>query len=293
MRVMVLVKASKDSEAGIMPAEELLVEMGHFNEKLIEAGLILSGEGLQPSSKGVRIQFSGDQRKVVDGPFAETKELVAGFWIWKVASMEEAIEWAKKCPNPTGEEGCLEIRPIFEVEDFGEALTPEVLRQEAGFRAVTHGLEQPRFVHGPAMTIVGLNASYDKETRNNIPSQWQQFAPLIGKVPGQVDGMTAYGVCWKFQDNCKFDYLAGVEVSNPESLLDGMTTVHVPASEYAVFTYPGHVSQLPQAIDTIWSKWLPESGLKAGSTPAFEKYSEEYNPETGTGGMEIWVPLQP
>jgi hypothetical protein len=135
MRVTVFVKANKDSEAGVMPSQDLLAAMGKYNEELVNAGIMLAGEGLHPSSRGKRIRFSGDSRTVVDGPFAETKELVAGFWIWQVRSMEEAVEWAKRCPNPTGEEGVLEIRPVFEAEDFGEAFTPELREQEERLRA--------------------------------------------------------------------------------------------------------------------------------------------------------------
>ena len=135
MRVMVFVKANEDSEAGIMPDEKMLADMMAFNEELVKAGVMLAGEGLHPSSKSARIKFSGDKRTVVDGPFAETKELVAGFWIWKVKSLDEAIEWAKRCPNPTGAEGVLEIRPIFEAADFGDELTPELKEQEDRLRA--------------------------------------------------------------------------------------------------------------------------------------------------------------
>ena len=131
MRFAVFVKASKNSEAGIMPSTELLAEMGKFNEELVKAGIMEAGEGLHPSSKGVRVQFSGKDRTVIDGPFAETKELVAGFWIWKCKSKEEAIAWVKRCPNPMpGEISEIEIRPIFAPEDFGEALTPEIKAQE-------------------------------------------------------------------------------------------------------------------------------------------------------------------
>jgi len=131
MRFAVFVKASKNSEAGIMPSTELLAEMGKFNEELVKAGIMEAGEGLHPSSKGVRVQFSGKDRTVIDGPFAETKELVAGFWIWKCKSKEEAIAWVKRCPNPMpGEISEIEIRPIFAPEDFGEALTPELRAQE-------------------------------------------------------------------------------------------------------------------------------------------------------------------
>jgi hypothetical protein len=135
MRFIVMVKASPESEAGVLPSQELLTEMGKFNEELVKAGVMLEGEGLQPSSKGVRVKFSGAKRTVIDGPFAEAKELIAGFWIWQVRSKEEAIEWAKRCPNPTGTEGELEIRQIFEAEDFGAEFTPELREQEERLRA--------------------------------------------------------------------------------------------------------------------------------------------------------------
>jgi hypothetical protein len=133
MRVMVFVKANKESEAGQMPTTELLAEMGKYNEQLVKAGVMLAGEGLQPSSKGKRVKFSGTQRTVTDGPFAETKELIAGFWIWKVSSMDEAVEWLKKAPFGGGTE--IEIRPIFEAEDFGKELTPELRERESRLRA--------------------------------------------------------------------------------------------------------------------------------------------------------------
>jgi len=136
MRVIVFVKATKNSEAGIMPSEKLLADMGKFNEELVKAGVMLAGEGLHPSSKGKRIVFSGGKKSVVDGPFTETKELVAGFWIWQVKSMEEALEWARRCPDPMPcEEGLLEIRPVFEAEDFGKELTPELRAREERLRA--------------------------------------------------------------------------------------------------------------------------------------------------------------
>lgn len=135
MRFIVMVKATAESEAGVLPSKELLAEMGKFNEELVKAGVMLEGEGLQPSSKGARIRFSGSKRTVIDGPFAESKELVAGFWMWQVRSKDEAIEWAKRCPNPTGAEGELEIRQIFEAEDFGVEFTPELREQEERLRA--------------------------------------------------------------------------------------------------------------------------------------------------------------
>jgi len=135
MRFMVIVKATKESEAGEMPSTELLTAMGKYNEELVKAGIMLAGDGLHPSSKGARVRFSGAKRTVIDGPFAETKELIAGFWIWQVRSLDEAIEWAKRCPNPMPGDSDLEIRQIFEVEDFGEELTPELREQEQRLRA--------------------------------------------------------------------------------------------------------------------------------------------------------------
>jgi hypothetical protein len=135
MKFMVLVKATKDSEAGVMPSEKLLAEMGKFNEELVKAGVMLAGEGLHPSSKGARVRFSGAKRSVIDGPFAETKELVAGFWIWQVKSKEEAIEWVKRCPNPMPGESEIEIRQVFEAEDFGAEFTPELREQEERLRS--------------------------------------------------------------------------------------------------------------------------------------------------------------
>lgn len=135
MRFMVIVKASKDTEAGVMPEEKLLAEMGKYNEELVKAGIMLAGDGLHPSSKGARVKFSGDKRTVIDGPFAETKELIAGFWMWQVKSLEEAIEWVKRCPNPTGAESEIEIRQVFEADDFGAEFTPELREQEERLRA--------------------------------------------------------------------------------------------------------------------------------------------------------------
>ena len=135
MRVIVLVKADENSEAGVMPDERLMTEMGAFNEELVNAGIMLEGEGLRPTSQGKRVKFNGDQRTVVDGPFAETKELVAGYWLWKVSSMDEAVAWVKRCPNPTGAESEIEIRPIFELEDLGDGFTPELRAQDERLRA--------------------------------------------------------------------------------------------------------------------------------------------------------------
>lgn len=131
MRFMIIIKASQDSEAGVMPSQELLTAMGNYNEELAKAGILLAGEGLHPSSKGARVRFSGDKRTVIDGPFIETRELIAGFWLWQVKSKEEAIEWVKRCPNPMpGTEAEIEIRQVFEMDDFGADLTPELREQE-------------------------------------------------------------------------------------------------------------------------------------------------------------------
>jgi hypothetical protein len=135
MRFMIIVKATKDSEAGVMPSEKLLAEMGKFNEELVNAGIMLAGDGLHPSSKGARVRFSGAKRTVIDGPFAETKELIAGYWLWQVKSREEAIEWVKRCPNPFDGESEIEIRQVFEAEDFGAEFTPELREQEQRLRA--------------------------------------------------------------------------------------------------------------------------------------------------------------
>jgi len=137
MRVLVIVKATKESEAGVMPDTQLLEDMGKFNEELVKAGVMLAGEGLHPSSRGARVRFDGDTRTVVDGPFAETKELVAGFWIWQVKSLDEAIEWVKRCPNPHPGKSEIEIRPVFEAADFGDALTPEQRAREERLRVQT------------------------------------------------------------------------------------------------------------------------------------------------------------
>jgi hypothetical protein len=143
MRVMVMVKATSESEAGKMPGTELLAAMGNFNEELVKAGVMLAGEGLHPSVRGKRVQFSGSRRTVIDGPFAETKELVAGFWLWQVRSMEEAIEWVRRCPNPMQGDSEIEIRPLFEAADFGAEFTPELQAQEERLRAQVDAAAKP------------------------------------------------------------------------------------------------------------------------------------------------------
>lgn len=291
MKVMVIVKATKDSEAGIMPSEKLLTDMGKYNEELANAGIMQAGEGLQPSSKGARVFFSGKSRTVIDGPFAETKELIAGFWMWKVKSMEEAIEWAKRCPNPHEEDCHIEIRPVFSAEDFGEAFTPELLEQESAVRAQSMGLPKPRFEDAPEMTIAGLNERYTYDECAKIPAQWERFAPRIGHVPGQTGGNTAYGVCWNNGEPGKFDYLAGVKITPGAKLPHDLVQVSIPSRRYAVFTHGDHVSSIPKAIEAIWTKWVPDCELKIAKAPSFERYTEEFNPGTGLGGMEIWIPL--
>jgi len=144
MRVMVMVKATKNSEAGMMPSEKLLAEMGKFNEQLVNAGVMLAGDGLHPSIRGKRVRFAGGKKTVIDGPFTETKELIAGYWIWQVKSIEEAIEWVKRCPDPMpGEESVIEIRPILEAEDFGKALTPELRARQDDLRSRTERRPKP------------------------------------------------------------------------------------------------------------------------------------------------------
>jgi AraC family transcriptional regulator len=289
MKVMVIVKASKGSEAGEMPSTELLTAMGKYNEELVNAGIMLAGEGLHPSSQGARVRFSGANRTVINGPFTETKELIAGFWMWQVDSMQQAIEWLKCCPSPMNEDSELEIRRVFEADDFGEVFTPELREQEAAIRAKTLGLNSPRFEHGPEMLIAGLNQTYTTETRIGIPQQWERFVVNSDSIPEQ-QGDTFYGVCWNTLPNCGFDYLTGVEVNNSTSVPKEFTTLKLEARRYAIFAHSGHVSAIPKTIETIWSRWVPDSGLKIANAPCFERYSSDFNASTGMGGMEIWVP---
>ena len=292
MKVMVIVKASKDSEAGVMPGTELLTAMGKFNEELADAGIMLDAAGLTPSSRGARVHFSGSGRTVIDGPFAETKELIAGYWIWKVKSLEEAIEWVKKCPNPMLEDSDIEIRPFFEFEEFGEAYTPELQEQGASTLATSLGLEVPAYKLSPELVIGGINQHYDAETRIGIPQQWARFVSLAASIPGHSSN-TFYGVCWNTTAKCEFDYLTGVEVTNSASLPSDFKSMTLNSRRYAVFVHNSHVSTIPKTIDLIWSKWAPDCGLKiAAETPCFERYTSEFNLGTGMGGMEIWIPLE-
>lgn len=290
MKVMVIVKATKDSEAGVMPSEQLLSAMGQYNEELARAGIMLAGEGLHPSSKGARVRFEGKNRAVIDGPFAETKELIAGFWLWRVNSLQEAIDWLKRCPNPHLETCEVEIRQVFSAEDFGAEFTPELREQEAAVLAKTLGLAMPRFEDGKELLIAGLNERYTFETRVNIPTQWERLCPHLDRVPGQV-GQATYGVSWNCEPKVSFDYLAGVEVCDTTNLPAEFTSVRLPAQRYAVFSHSLHVSKLPETIDAIWRKWVPDCGL-ACEEDCIERYTAEFNPNTGLGGMEIWVPLK-
>jgi predicted transcriptional regulator YdeE len=288
---MVLIKATEESEAGAMPSERLLAEMGRFNEELVTAGVMLAGEGLHPSSKGVRVKFSGGKRTVIDGPFAETKELIAGYWIWRCKSKEEAIDWVMRCPNPHNQDGEVEIRQIFEAEDFGAEFTPELRRQEAAIRARTLGLGSVRFEQGKDLLLAGLRERYTSKTRSDIPRQWERFAPMIGRVPGQV-GRVSYGVCSSASSSAQFEYLSAVEVKESRNLPSELGTLRLPAREYAVFIHPDHVGSIASTIDKIWNDWVPQAGLKVAAAPWFERYSEEFDPKTGRGGMEIWIPLE-
>ncbi len=291
MKVVVIVKASKASEAGKMPTRELLAAMGEFNEALADAGVLLAGEGLRPSSAGVRVRFSGRERTVVRGPFEPAAELIAGFWLWKVASMDEAIAWARRCPSPHEDDGEIEIRPVFEAADFGETLSPELREQEAGIRAQALGLGRPRFEDLPERSIAGVNATYTFESRPTIPQQWECFVPRLSDIPGQVDSAT-YGVCWNYRAGAGFDYLTGVEVADADNLPGDFTCIRLPAQRYAVFPFHDHVSTIPAAMEAIWTQWAPESGLGIADAPCFERYSRQFNPQTGKGGIEIWIPLK-
>src|SRR5919109_919848 len=183
MRFMILVKADKNTEAGVLPDEKLLTEMGKFNEELAKAGVLLAGEGLQPSSKGARVRFSGERRTVIDGPFAETKELIAGFWLWQVNSKEEAIEWVKRCPNPTGAEGEIEIRQVFEDEEFAEAVGQEAADREAALRKAIAGLARMVRDVGLAEELAqdALVAALEQWPSEGVPRNPGAWLMAIGK----------------------------------------------------------------------------------------------------------------
>lgn len=292
MKFMILVKATRSSEAGIMPEGEaltkLFADMGKYNEELSKAGILVEADGLMPSAKGARVRFSGANRSVMHGPFTETNELVAGYWIWKVKSLEEAIEWVKKCPNPMLEDSDIEIRPCYSADDFGEAFTTELREKEATLRAENLGLGRPEYRSISEINLVGLNETYSMETRVRIPSQWERF---VGAASRLTDKGDFYGVAWNHQKDCSFDYLTGVAVKNLETP-NGFVPFKIKSQKWAVFSHEGHVSMLAKTIDTIWSKWAPECGLKIAKAPCIEHYTHEFNAQTGLGGMYIWIGLE-
>lgn len=189
MRFMVIVKATKDSEAGMLPSQQLLTEMGRFNEELVKSGVMLAGEGLQPSSKGARVKFSGNTRTVIDGPFAETNELIAGYWVWQCESKQEAIEWANRCPNPAGDgkEGEIEIRQVFEAEDFGAEFTPELREQEERLRAQVEKKKKKEGAHALRrwICLAGTEKKLERlfphgqEGRQDLAGTWRTGIPRV------------------------------------------------------------------------------------------------------------------
>ena len=291
MILMIPAVYQQDVPEGFVPPADAIERMGKFNQSMADAGILGDLNGLHPPSKGARVSFKTGKPVVTDGPFAETKELIAGFWLWNVKSMEEAIEWLKRCPNPHDEAGEVEIRPVVIHDDFGCIMPPELREQEASIRARTLGLGAVRFETASELFIAGLSNTYDAESRRNIPAQWARFASHIGKVPGQV-GRTSYGVCYNVQPNCLFDYLTGVEVAGSTKLPPEFTSVQIKAGRYAVVTHEGHISSIGQTIDKIWSQWVPESSIKTASAPCFECYTDKFDPKTGNGSVEIWVPLE-
>jgi predicted transcriptional regulator YdeE len=188
------------------------------------------------------------------------------------------------------EESDIDIRPIFEADDFGEAFASELREQEARLRAQGLGLGAPRFENSREMVIAGLNAHYTPQTRGEIPKQWQQFVPRLGEISGKV-GNATYGVVWRSTPDFAFDYLCGVEVKSTDKLPAGFTHTALPQQRYAVFEHRDHISKIAQTIDALWNRWAPECGLKIAQTPCFERYTEEFNPQTGMGGTEIWIPI--
>lgn len=297
MKVMVLVKATKDSEAGVLPSTELLTAMGKFNEELVKAGVMLAAEGLKPSSKGARVRFSGKTRTMIEGPFAETNELVAGFWIWQVGSMQEAIDWVKRCPNPMPGDSEIEIRPVYSIEDFGDNATPEAREMEQRLRRKSEALSAAkiapaRFQQDHQRLIGGASGKFTMQTAaQDIPPLWQRFMPHFGKMPGQK-GMTTYGVSWGQTPSGEFNYLCGVEVAETAALPEGLSTVRLPEGQYAVFEHSGHVSGIGQLIGAIHQQWLPASGFEQSAPLLFERYTKKFDPETHSGGIEIWIPVR-
>lgn len=288
MKVMVFVKATASSEAGKMPDEALITAMMQYNQQLLDAGILLGGDGLHPSKNGARVRFSGDSRTVIQGPFPHTEEIVAGYWLWQVNSMEEAIEWVKRCPNPMPEDSEIEIRPIFGPEDFAEVMTPELQQREEQMRNQVP--EPDRWEKKPARLFAGIERHYTEQNRYQIPEQWQVFAPYIGHVPDQT-GTDSFGICTGCSDG-GVDYMSAVEIRSADQLPDGLVSRTLPAAHYAVFIHREHVSRVGETLHAIGQKWLPASGLQADGSPWFERYTAAFDPETGLGGTEVWVPIK-
>ncbi len=291
MKVLVIVKASKDSEAGKMPSSELISAMGKFNEELIKAGLFEMGAGLTASSHGARVKFAGSERTVIDGPFPETKELIAGFWIWNVKSMAEAIDWVRRCPNPHLDEGIVELRPFMGPECFGDSLTGEVAEQDAAVRALALGLGEIRYDTGRPMVMTGLAGSFTVQTAAKIPDLWMQFAPHIAKIPGVAHADVCYGVSFNQTREGSFDYLCGQEIAESAATPTNFTRLNIPGGRYVVVTHQGHISKLPETVGKMWREWLPETALKPAQSPWYERYDERWIPATGEGPVELWLPL--
>lgn len=246
MRVMVMVKATKSSEAGEMPSEQLLREMGQYNEELVQAGIMLAGEGLQPTSKGARVRFSGSARDVIDGPFTETKELVAGYWIWQVSSMEEAIAWVKRCPNPMPEESEIEIRPLFEMEDFGEEMTPELREQEDRLRE--------RLARG--------GDSADEVRIRELAAEWRQALEqkdVEGLSAGAAEDVVLYDCKPPYEIRGQQDYRANWEACLPY-FPDRMRSEHrgltIVADGDVAFAYGLHRVQPLEGNSAAGQTWL-------------------------------------
>ncbi|HAN98683.1 MAG TPA: hypothetical protein DCQ98_15150 [Planctomycetaceae bacterium] len=290
MKVMVIVHATASSEAGEMPSAEMFEAMGRYNEQLIEAGIMVEGAGLKPSSAGARVRFAGTERLVTQGPFAETRELIAGYWLWQVDSLEQAIEWVKRCPNPMPEELEIEIRPLFAAEDFVSLMTPEQIEHEATLLAKTLQLAPPRFERIDELRLVGLSQRHPIDDPLGIPGQWESFLPLVGRL-GIGDPQVYYGACVACDGSTAFEYVAAVESDRESPLPAELTRVEVPARRYAIFDHHDHVSKLQETFERIWKRWLPESGFRAADAPVLERYGREFDPRTGMGGMEVLIPL--
>ena len=215
---------------------------------------MLDGGGLHPSLHGVRVRFSGENRSVIEGPYAATCELVAGYWIWCVHSMEQAIDWVKRCPNPMKEDSDIEIRRLFEAEDFGDSFTLELCEQEATIFAQTVGLNCPRFENARILLIAGLDHRYSSQTASEIPKQSVRFVKRLQSIAG-LNSEVSFGVVWNCNDGCDFDYVSGVEVSADMALPTDFVSWTIPTNRYVVFEHTEHVSKLAQTIGTVWQRW--------------------------------------